>query len=551
MKYFARDDAKTGIAGTPYSSRVSSPPARSFASKPGAAPDPAAARSALAADETADSAQSAALEYVEAEAAEIPSGAESRAAPADLFAPSMAVVSSRSIRRAVLLLALPVLGEQVLNTFVAWNDTYLAGHIDVSATAAVGFSAYISWLIGMLFGLVGAGASAIVARSIGARDERQARHATNQAVLLAFGMGLLATVGVPLAAPWLTHWFNQAPATREAAVRFMTIESRAYLIEAFTFIAAACLRGAGDTRTPMYVLGVVNLVNMTASWFCAFRTTAPAWLAGAGIANIGLGLGSDGIAWGTFTARVAGGLIMCAVMLRGRAGLWLTLPAMRPDPAAIRRILRIGAPAAADGALIWTGQMVFLGIVAMTGGAGPSDLLLAAHVVGIRIESLSYLPAWAWATAAATLVGQSLGARQADRGRRCANEAVRQTVLVLSCLGALYFVLAESFYRFLTRDPAVIATGVPALRGLALVQPALAVLIIYIGALRGAGDTAFPMLFTIVGMLVVRIPLAYLGGVVMHGGLVGAWVGMYADLVVRALLMAARFRSGRWAHVRV
>jgi len=176
---------------------------------------------------------------------------------------------------------------------------------------------------------------------------------------------------------------------------------------------------------------------------------------------------------------------------------------------------------------------------------------VAAHIVGVRIESLSYLPAMAWSTAAATLVGQNLGARRPDRSRRSANEAAKQATVVIGFMAVLYLLFAPHYFRFLTDDPKVIATGVPALRIQALIQPALACLIVYMGALRGAGDTVFPMFITTIGMVCLRIPLSYLGGVVLKGGLVGAWVGMNLDLLTRSILMTWRFRTGKWALKRV
>jgi len=462
--------------------------------------------------------------------------------------------SAGSLRRRVLILAMPVLGEQVLNTFVAWNDTYLAGHLNVSATAAVGFSAYVSWLIAMLFGLVGTGATAIVARAIGAGDRDEARRATNQAIVLSMFMGLMATACIPLAAPYLAGWFHPSAETHRDATRFMRIESIAYLIESFTFIAAACLRGAGDTRTPMLVLGVVNIVNMIVSWFCAFSTAAvPSWMRSMGVESIGLGLGCDGIAWGTATARFAGGFIMLAVMLRGRANLQIVRAYLRPVPGMLKRIIRIGGPAAIDGALMWCCHLVFLRIIARSGEAiGVStDTMVAAHIVGVRIESLSYLPALAWSTAAATLVGQYLGAGRPAQSTRSGHEAAKQAALVLSFMTLVYLIFPTQCYGFLTGDAEVVRVGAPALRIQALIQPALGLLIVYMGSLRGAGDTAFPMIITAIGLIGLRIPLSYLGGVVLRGGLVGAWVGMNVDLLVRAGLMTLRFRSGKWATKRV
>lgn len=442
---------------------------------------------------------------------------------------------SSDVRRTVIWLALPVMGEQVLNACVAWNDQFLAGLLGKSATASVGFAAYLSWFISMMFALVGTGATAIVARAIGAGRRDEAQRETNQAVLLGAMLGVAGFLLVRRLAWWVAGLLALSPETTAMAARYLLIDSIAYPIEAVTFVGAACLRGAGDTRTPMAVLGFVNIVNIAVSWLLAFT----------------LGWGVDGIAWGTVTGRFVGGVLMLYVLTRKRPELRLSRAALRPDFSLIARTLRIGVPAAVDGALMFGGHFAFINIVTRSGGAFDSDTLMAAHMIGIRIESLSYLPATAWGMAAATLMGQNLGAGSAQRARLCANEALRQTVILLSLNGLLYLTCAPWLYRILTSDAGVIACGVPALRALGLVQPALAVLIIYIWSLRGAGDTAFPMMFTFIGMVFLRIPVAYLGGVVLGGALLGAWCGMYADLVVRSGLITWRFRGGGWAKVRV
>ena len=224
---------------------------------------------------------------------------------------------------------------------------------------------------------------------------------------------------------------------------------------------------------------------------------------------------------------------------------------MRPDRALLYRILAVGIPAAADGTLSFTGHLIFMTIVTRIPSVFPTEILYAAHIVGIRVESLSYLPATAWSVAASAMVGQNLGAGQPDRARDAAHEAVRQAVMLLALTGLLYFFAAQPLYRLLSNDPEVWRCGVPALKGLACFQIPLAILIVYLGSLRGAGDTRTPMFITAAGMALVRIPVAALGGIVLKGGLLGAWSGMFADITVRAWLLAWRFRRGNWQKVRV
>lgn len=444
-----------------------------------------------------------------------------------------------SIRPTVLSLALPVLGEQLFNAMVAWNDTFLAGRIDAVATAAVGFGAYLSWLVSLLFSLVGIGATAIVARNIGAKNPEDANRACNQAVVLSLVLGALATAAAYIFSPFLIGMLNLGPAASPVALSFIRIDALGYLAESLTFIGAACLRGAGDTRTPMKLIGTVNLVNAATSWLMTFGLGAFP------------GLGTNGIACGTAIARNVGGVLTLLLLWRGRDALRLRAGLLRLEWVWASRILRIGLPASIDGALMWLGHFAFMSILTRSPFVYSGDVLFAAHIVGIRIESLSYLPAFAWSLAASTLMGQNLGAGQPDRALACAREARFQALLLLIGTGSLYFFCAEPLYRLLTHDPRVIEVGVPALRALGIVQPFAATLIVYLGALRGAGDTLVPMTFTIVGIGCLRVPVAYVGGILMRGGLLGVWLGMFVDLAARAALMTWRLEAGRWRKIRV
>lgn len=465
--------------------------------------------------------------------------------PGDVESMSFSPAGSRrdlltgEIRQTVFWLALPVLGEQLLNSMVAWNDTYLAGHISATATAAVGFGAYISWLISLMFSLVGIGATAIVARNVGAGSRRDANVAANQAVVLSVFLGVFATVVIFLVTPAIVSLLDLSAEARPVAVQFIRVDIVGYVAESLTFIGAACLRGAGNTRTPMKLIGAVNIVNALTTWLFT-----------RGIGSWG-GFGTPGIAWGTAVARNVGGLLTLYVLLRGSDQIRLSREWLRPQWSWMARILRIGLPASFDSGLMWAGHFVFLYIITHAPQGYSKDVMFAAHIVGIRIESLSYLPAFAWSVAASTLVGQNLGAKQPDRALACAREARNQAMVVLMFAAALFFFGAPTLFGFLSKDPKVIECGAPALRALAFMQPFVATLIVYLGALRGAGDTIAPMLFTLLGMVGLRIPIAWLGGRYLHWGLLGVWTGMFADLIVRSTLMAWRLRSGGWRKVRV
>jgi putative MATE family efflux protein len=299
----------------------------------------------------------------------------------------------------------------------------------------------------------------------------------------------------------------------------------------------ACLVGAGDTRTGLATLAGVVAVNVPLAWALSHGP-----------------LGFVGIAWGTGISHVLGGLFVLGVLAAGRYGLRLTLPNLVPDWGWAYRLLRVSVPAALDSLSQNACQLWFLAIVNDLGTVAGT-----AHGIAIRCEALGYLPGVAFGTAAISLVGQNLGAREPGHAARDAWTAFAAGCGLMSLMGVVFYAFApEMVWAFRpARSPpdvqaAVIAAGVPALRLVAFAMPAVACTIILTAALRGAGDTRVPVLFTWVGFLGVRIPLAYwLTSEAVKLGLIGAWWAMFADLYLRAGLLVRRFAGGRWKAVRV
>ena len=444
------------------------------------------------------------------------------------------LVTHGNVRRVLFVLALPILGQEMLNTTVGIVDTVLAGRISVEATSAVGLAAYVAWLAVMLCELVATGTTALVSRSIGAGDRAGANRIANQSLAMAVVAGVGGCVFMYLIAPAFASWQGMTGNSYDIVVRYLRFEAVGYMGNSVTLVACAALRGAGDTRTPMKVLGLVNLLNMIVSPVLVFGPgPLPA-------------LGVDGIVIGTVAARFSGCFIIVAVMLRGRSGLRIDKSVWDFDVGPLRRILRIGLPAAADGALMWTGHFVFLAMIKRLAEGGASDVIYAAHIIVIRVEALTYLPASAWAAACAAMIGQALGADTPRRARRTGHEAAAQCVLLSVVIGALFYCGAQLIFSCMYIDADVRATGVLPLRVAAVFQPMLAAGIVYVGALRGAGDTRAPLAITLASLLLIRFPLGYLFGFVLGYGLIGMWVGICGDMTVRALLVFAVYVRGRW-----
>jgi putative MATE family efflux protein len=473
------------------------------------------------------------------------SAAKPAAGASEAASQARTIVLTAPLRTTVLRLAWPVFIEQFLIFLVGFTDTFLAGCISKEATTAVGLAAYVGWLASNIFSLVSIGTVAVVSRHWGAAEFAAASQATNRAVSIAVVVGLAVYVLIWFAAPWYAALMQLHGATAEVIVRFLRIDGAGYLFSCVTVAGGASLRATGQMRVPMLVLTCVNVMNVVVSIMLsgvgpAAWLPSPDWF---GIPRLGL----DGIAWGTLVARGSGGGLMLAVLASGWFGLRLSVRELSLRGATVRRILRVGIPAGFDGVLRWSGQLGFLMIIArLSDLESERTAIMAAHLIGMQVEAITFLPASAWGLAAATLVGQSLGAKDPERARCGGHEAVRQSGVLALLLTALFYFGAGTIYEWMHRDTLVQTLGVGPFRFNALFQLPLVASIVYTLALQGAGETRQPMLVGLLGVFGVRLPLAYLCGIVWQGGLLGGWIGMCSDNTVRALLVTWIFHRGRW-----
>ena len=443
-----------------------------------------------------------------------------------------------SVHWEVLLLALPVLGEQVFSFLVGFYDTYLAGHIpggeSIAATAAIGVGAYVSWLANLMFMLASTGTLALVARARGRGDLEEANVITGRAVAVGGFIGLLfAAIMIPCA-PLFVAMTNLSPGAAQIAIRFIQIDACGEIFTSITLSGAAAFRGCGSMRVPLVVLGFVSLVNVFASYSLVH----------------GLGpipaCGVDGIVGGTLIARILGGLLMLAALRYGYRGLQLRWRDVHWGGEHVARLTRIGIPAALDGLIAWSSHFLFVRIISQIG-----DAAFAAHYIGVQFEAVTYLPATAWGAAAATSIGMALGTGDRERAVRAGHAAALQC-LPVGILGLILFAFAgQPIYELMTSSGEIQAVGISAMPVLAYCQIPLVIGIVYIHGLRGAGETRLPLILAIVSTAGLRTPIAWLCGIHWNGGLAGAWLGMLADVTVRGLLGAWLFSRGRWTKLKI
>lgn len=447
-----------------------------------------------------------------------------------------------NLRWAVLMLALPVIAEQLLNFLVGFTDTWLSGRLSAAATSAIGLGAYVNWLAELLFALVGTGATALVARHWGAGEKDQASRAASCALSLSLVLGVVGVAMIYLVAPWLCGVLSLDETSTRLSTRYLQLACFGHVFTSVLLIGGAALRGAGNMWTPMKILGLVSGLNIVFSSVLVLGVKY-SWL---------LTLGVDGLAYGTIAARFVGACFMLFALCRGSAGLRTTLSrAAATDFETVRRILRIGAPAAADGLLLWGGHFLFIKIISGLGTGGAQSTVFAAHIVGVQVEALNYLPAAAYGMAAATLIGQCLGAKQIDRASQGGHEAALQASLVALVAALTFYFGASAIYGFMHEDVRVAEVGAPAMRLLALFELPLTLTIVYAIAIRGAGDTLPPLIANVLGVYGVRLTVGYWLAVEQGYGLAGAWAGMGVDVILRGTGLFIYFRRGRWKKTQV
>ncbi len=436
--------------------------------------------------------------------------------------------SVAQIRRSVMTLALPVTVSSLLQRTEGIVAVFLVGGLGAIPIAAVGLGQLLAFIATTLVSGLSVGTNVVIAQLWGARRHEDAgqaaRHFLGLAVavsvfLIGFGLSLNRSAMELLGAQ---------PDVIALALPYSTLIFLVIPFTVFLQVLSSILQGTGNTRTPMYAMILVNLLHVAVAYPLIYgRWGLPAFgVKGAAVAV--------GIAEATGTAFL---LLRCRPLLRRSKHLRWDL---------VRTIWTIGAPVSGERIVQQAGILVYTKIVLIYG-----TVSYAAHQVGLSIESLSFLPGYGFAIAAATMVGQSIGAGKYQRAKLENWEANRMATFVMSGMGIVFFFFPYALLRAFTSDEAVIDLGTVFLKIVALLQVPLALTMVLAGSLRGAGDTRFIMIATMIGMWAVRVPIAFVTGIWLQLGVFYVWLAMIADWTLRMGLMLWRYQSERWKAIQV
>jgi putative MATE family efflux protein len=464
--------------------------------------------------------------------------ASQRAAEVRLGGP----LAGMPLSRQVLALAMWPLLEQVLTFFVGLADLLIAGRMaedaeSVAVLDAMGLGGYVAWFFNILQAAVATGVMALVSRATGGGDPALARRGMGQG----FWLGMLAGTASMLillgCASLLIRWIGLGAEAADQARQYLKVLALGGPFSGAMFAVNAALRGSGDTRTPFLAMIVVNGVNIALSWAFVF---APAPLGENGIA---------GIAAGTVCGWAAG--LLTVIVLSGRKmgnGLRLTRDSLRPDPETMRRIVRVGAPQSLEIGCMWMIHAFSIRVIAGMGIEGA----LGAHILAIRVESMSFLPGFAIATAAAALAGQYLGAGSREMAVRAVRLCWKSAVILMSSMGMLFVIFRDALITWMAPGSGIhVSLAAPLLVVCALTQPFFATCITLKTSMRGAGATHMVMRWSFASMLFYRVLV--LGFLSSSTGftLTTVWIVLSLDLATQAAIFARLHFRGKWLDARV
>ncbi len=445
----------------------------------------------------------------------------------------MPPLDQKQIRRDVVRIAWPAILENLLQSVLGMITILMVSRLGSAEVAAVGASQQLQMLFISAFFALSMGTTVIVAHAFGAGEHGRINVAAKQSVVAGLILAVIVAFIVFVFAHPMLALLGAETDVIDAGTRFQRISSAGYVFMALMFILGGALRGIGDTRTPMLVTAGINVLNVVVALPLIF---------GAGPIP---GIGLDGAAMAQNVSRMAGAAIIGWLLLRGRQGISIAgRDGWIPDISHMKRLADISIPSMGESLLRSGGQILFVVIVFMLGTA-----VAASHQIAQNAVFLSMFPGFGFSMAATALVGQSLGARNPARARAAAMTATRACVVWMSAMGVAFFVFAEPIMKLsATGDErqTIIDAGVAALRVIAFAQPIQAIGFVLAGALRGAGDTRFPMFSTGISMWIFRIPLAYLFAITLGLGLGGVYLAMATDNLILMALNIWRWRQGRW-----
>ena len=457
----------------------------------------------------------------------------------------------------LLVLSLPIVAQMLLQVGYNLADTFWVGRLGAPAVAALSYSWAIVFLMLSIGGGLTVAGTVLVAQHKGAGNGDRSHHVAGQTLSFVTLVALACAILGYIFAPTLIELVGATPGTLayEYTVEYVRTTFIGVEFMFWFFIFSALMRGWGDTRTPLYLMAGSVVLNVVLDPFLILGFVDNPLLPALGLANLQAdlfaatgftGMGVQGAAVATIFSRGVAAVIGLYLLFSGRVGLTPSLSDLVPRLSTIKQIVDIGVPTATEQGMRALGLALLTAIVALAGSEA-----IAAYGIVQRLGSLVFLPALGLARGTETVVGQNLGARQADRAKRAVGLSAATVAVVLAMASVIGYVFAEPIVSVFIEGPSaapVIEMGAAYFR---IAGPAFALLGIFqitLGGFRGSGSTRLAMIFSVQELWLLRIPIAYVLLVVLGMGVTGVWWAIAASYVISAATTGLWFLRGTWAN---
>ena len=445
-------------------------------------------------------------------------------------------VTSPMLYKDIVHIAWPAFVELTLTQLASMVDMMMVGQLGAYAISGVGLTNQPKFLLMTMFIAMNVGVTALVARYKGAGEHSKANRVLRQGLLLTFVFSFMASIiGFIFSEPLVKFMGAADKATLDAGTIYLKIQMVGFVFMALTSTITAALRGIGDSRTAMVYNLIANLVNVVFNYTLIYGHFGfPRMeVAGASLATI--------------LGQLVAFIIALWVILRKDQYLQLEIDKdFKPDWKIIKSIFNIGVPAMIEQLVMRVGMIIYSITVASLG-----TVAFATHQVAMNIQAMSFMNGQAFSASATSLAGQSLGKKRADMSSAYANRTRRVGMSISMLLAITFFFFGKHIVALYTNDTEVIAQGAQILMLVAFIQPFQSSQFILTGVLRGAGDTKATAVIIFITVLLVRPGLAILTINKLGWGLIGAWIALVADQLLRSLLVLIRYNSGKWKSVKV
>lgn len=432
-------------------------------------------------------------------------------------------------------LAWPAIVQEAFNVVVTYVDTAMVGRIGANASAAVGLTSTVGWLVTSVAFAFGIGVLAVISKADGARDHQKLQIAAQQALYITCTVGIIITIICLVISPYLPIWLNGDVSIRQDASSYFTIISIPFFFRSAVLILSSPLRGVKDMKTPMLINVYMNMINIVLNVLLIYPSHEFF-----GIMIPGMNLGVQGAAIATAISFTAGGILMIKHYYQNPL-FHFQQTGFHYDREVMKECLTIGIPVVLERGVICLGHVAFTSLIATLG-----VIPFAAHAIAIQAEQAFYIPGYGFQSAAATMAGHSLGEKNISKIKHITFLICTITFSLMFIAGILLFISAPLLMSFFTENQQVIRLGANVLCIVSVSEPIYGVLVILEGTFNGLGDTKAPFVYSIITMWGIRILGTWIMIHIFHFGLNAVWMMMVCDNVVRCFLLLYRFMKQRW-----